>query len=417
MQLKRKITIGFIAALSFFASANTHDPQIEKRNFTMDRMLSDSVVENEVVSFNSEINPDEVIGTYSMLNDDYSIPDNPQPRINNIEAEKVADFSQKYRSVDETLYVLIDTNVYASDDENSEVIQQAVYGDYIHKIGNDPYTEDSFSKIEINGQEAYIKTKNLTEQILFKEKKQNVYAEQEVVVYTEVEMQNELTRVNRLESMDLIGASKDIYRVYINDTVGYVLKEGVSTEMVFDESNMKVWATSKVSVKTAPDDNSESISILYKNDGIQQVAVSKEWSKVNLNGSTGYVRTENLTTVRPISKGEEIAQYALQFVGNPYVYGGTSLTHGTDCSGFVQSVYAHFGYSLSRTTTTQIMQGSAVSYSNARPGDLIFYSGHVAMYIGNGQIVHASNSAPYPTGGIKISPATYSTIIGIRRIV
>lgn len=416
---KRKIAIGFIAALGFFASTNVNIfSDIEKKNFTIDRVLSDTSVENETVSFNNvEMNPNEVIGTYSLLSDNYSTPENPQTRIRNVEAEKVADFSQKYRPVDEVLYTMMDANIYASDDENSKLIQQAVYGDYIHKIGDDPYTEDGFSKIEINGQEAYIKTKNLTDQILFKEKKQEVYAKQEVVVYTEVEMQNELTKVNRLDSMDLIGESKDIYRVYINDTVGYVLKEGISTEMVFDESNMRVWATSKVSIKTAPDDNSESISVLYKNDGIQRVAISKEWSKVTINGSTGYIRTEFLTTVRPISKGEEIAQYALQFVGNPYVYGGTSLTHGADCSGFVQSVYAHFGYSLNRTATTQMMNGRSVSYSNIQPGDLIFYSGHVAIYIGNGQIVHASNSRPYPEGGIKVSPATYTTIIGVRRIV
>lgn len=116
--------------------------------------------------------------------------------------------------------------------------------------------------------------------------------------------------------------------------------------------------------------------------------------------------------------GSAIVNYALQFVGNPYVWGGTSLTNGADCSGFVQQVYAHFGYSLPRTSSEQRSAGRAVSYSEAQPGDIICYSGHVAIYMGGGQIVHASNSAPYPQGGIKVSPnAAYQTILSVRRIV
>ena len=116
--------------------------------------------------------------------------------------------------------------------------------------------------------------------------------------------------------------------------------------------------------------------------------------------------------------GSAVASYATQFVGNPYVYGGTSLTNGADCSGFVQSVYANFGVSLPRTSYEQMTVGTEVSYSEAQPGDLICYGGHVAIYLGNGQIVHASNSAPYPAGGIKISDnAAYRTILSVRRVI
>lgn len=116
--------------------------------------------------------------------------------------------------------------------------------------------------------------------------------------------------------------------------------------------------------------------------------------------------------------GQAVADFALQFVGNPYVWGGTSLTNGADCSGFVQSVYANFGYSLSRTSESQMYEGRSVSYSEAQPGDLICYGSHVAIYIGNGQIVHASNSAPYPAGGIKVTDnAAYRTILSVRRII
>ena len=110
--------------------------------------------------------------------------------------------------------------------------------------------------------------------------------------------------------------------------------------------------------------------------------------------------------------GSSIVDYATQFVGNPYVWGGTSLTSVADCSGFTQSVYAQFGYSLPRTSYEQQNWGTEVSYADAQPGDLICYGGHVAIYMGNGQIVHASNSRD----GIKISnDATYRTILSVRR--
>lgn len=112
------------------------------------------------------------------------------------------------------------------------------------------------------------------------------------------------------------------------------------------------------------------------------------------------------------SSGSSIVDYATQFVGNPYVWGGTSLTSGADCSGFTQSVYAQFGYSLPRTSYEQQNWGTEVSYADAQPGDLICYGGHVAIYMGNGQIVHASNSRD----GIKISNnAAYRTILSVRR--
>lgn len=115
--------------------------------------------------------------------------------------------------------------------------------------------------------------------------------------------------------------------------------------------------------------------------------------------------------------GGDVASYAMQFVGNPYVSGGTSLTEGADCSGYVMSVYSHFGISLPHSSVALAGCGQEVSYENAQPGDIVCYTGHVGIYIGNGQIVNASSSKPYPVGGIKTNSATYRTITTIRRVL
>lgn len=113
------------------------------------------------------------------------------------------------------------------------------------------------------------------------------------------------------------------------------------------------------------------------------------------------------------SLGQQVCDYACQFVGNPYVYGGTSLTDGADCSGFTQAVYAHFGISIPRDSYSQRSCGYGVSYEEAQPGDIICYAGHVALYLGDGQIVHASTEQT----GITYGYATYRTILAVRRVI
>lgn len=138
-----------------------------------------------------------------------------------------------------------------------------------------------------------------------------------------------------------------------------------------------------------------------------------EEAKKNAASSAGDNKSDLIQNSGGSASGKEIANYACKFVGNPYVLGGTSLTNGADCSGFTYRVYKDFGYSIPRTSTAQRSAGVGVNYSEAQPGDLICYAGHVAIYIGGGQIVHAST----PKTGIKYGSATYKTILAVRRIV
>lgn len=222
-------------------------------------------------------------------------------------------------------------------------------------------------------------------------------------------------------------------------------------------------------VRSEPTRESEWVGKLYPDSASEIIGPVGEWTKVQSGTVTGYVYTEYIITgneaeerardlaessgaedIREVVQhaesreeeearlaeekrvaeeeaarvaeeqaeeastlGQAVVDYACQFIGNPYVWGGTSLTEGADCSGFVQSVYAHFGISLPRTTWDQEYSGIGISYSEAMPGDLILYEGHVGIYIGNGQIVNAINASK----GIGIIPAACMSIKTVRRVI
>lgn len=146
-----------------------------------------------------------------------------------------------------------------------------------------------------------------------------------------------------------------------------------------------------------------------------QAAAAKKAAENKASSDSGS-SSGGTTTYAPPSgsaSGQAVVDFAMQFVGNPYVYGGTSLTNGADCSGFVMSVYSNFGVSLPHSSAADRNVGATVNgIENAQPGDIICYSGHVGIYAGNGQIVHASTSKT----GIIVSNATYRSILSIRRI-
>ena len=143
--------------------------------------------------------------------------------------------------------------------------------------------------------------------------------------------------------------------------------------------------------------------------GLQEIGPQKEETQKN-----GKAAEAAAQETEKVDKGAEVVAFATQFVGNPYKYGGTSLTGGADCSGFVMSVFKQFGIELPRTSREQGRAGTEVGgLENAVPGDIISYKGHIGIYIGQNQLVHASNERE----GIKISPATYKRILSIRRVI
>ncbi len=157
-----------------------------------------------------------------------------------------------------------------------------------------------------------------------------------------------------------------------------------------------------------------SVSETVEDTGYTETYVEESYAEETYVEETYEEPTATVTSSS--SLGSSIASYATQFVGNPYVYGGTSLTNGADCSGFTQSVFANFGISLPRTAAAQASGGTSVALSDIQPGDLLFYSngsgiGHVSIYIGNGQVVHASTSST----GIIISSANYRTPVSAKR--
>ena len=179
--------------------------------------------------------------------------------------------------------------------------------------------------------------------------------------------------------------------------------------------------TKKLNIRVKKSMKSKRITVLHKGDRVKLLSNNSKWVAVEVNGLVGYtqgryisVKNGGTASDTTVTKGESVVNYALKFVGNPYRWGGTSLTHGADCSGFVMSVYRHFGKSLPHSSYAQRRVGRRVgSLSKAKPGDIICYSGHVAIYMGNNKVVHASN----PRDGIKITKgAAYRSIVTIRRV-
>ncbi|WMC92954.1 C40 family peptidase [Kineothrix sp. MB12-C1] len=192
--------------------------------------------------------------------------------------------------------------------------------------------------------------------------------------------------------------------------------------------------TDSLKVREEPNTDSEVVTMVPKGEELDVVEMNGDWVKILIDDEENYIASEYVKieeklgtaiTMTELLYGQgvsdirvDLCQYAKQFVGNPYVWGGTSLTKGADCSGFVLSVFKNFGISLPRNSGSQAGAGTKITMSQAQPGDLIFYAkggniNHVAIYIGGGQVVHASS----PKTGIKISTYNYRTPAKVVRVL
>ena len=235
-----------------------------------------------------------------------------------------------------------------------------------------------------------------------------------------------VARVHDGDEVEVVEENGDWIKVATTDGEGYISAEYATIETSYPTGDtMEVVEARKESpYETLEDAKAEAMraeNVLAK---AQALTASGKTSAATAIGVVAKAKLAADATATKQAKaqkiydesfsGEAVVRYAMQFIGNPYVSGGTSLTDGCDCSGFTQSVYKHFGYSLPRRSDDQGQYGKAVDgMENAQPGDIFYYVGHVGIYIGNGYIVHAST----PASGIKITAATYRSIASIRRIV
>ncbi|MFA9375445.1 MAG: NlpC/P60 family protein [Lachnotalea sp.] len=230
------------------------------------------------------------------------------------------------------------------------------------------------------------------------------------------------------------------YQIKSGKVTGYVKAEYLLTG---EDANAKaeevktVMATvntTTLKVRMEPSTDAKVLTLIPIEEELEVLEDNGDWIKVTVDSDEGYISKDYVDISYELPKAVSITelkygtgvsdvrvsvvQYAKQFLGNPYVWGGTSLTNGTDCSGFVLSILANYGVSLPRTSTSQSTSGSAIDLADVLPGDLVFYGSggsvsHVAMYIGGGQVIHASGVRT----GIKISNMYYRTPIRARRFL
>ena len=289
-----------------------------------------------------------------------------------------------YTDVNETVWATYSVSIRSAASTDADKLDVLVGSYSITRTG---VGDNGWSKVDYNGQTGYIKSDYLTT------------------------TKPQVTESNQTSSSSNTSSSKsDI-----------------------EEVKETVYATAGVNIRAKASADADKIGTLAAGGSITRTGkTSSGWSRVDYNGQTGYIKSDYLTTTKPTvtsnttasstssssSLGQQIADFAVQYVGYPYVYGGNSLTNGVDCSGFTQQVYLHFGYSIPRRASIQATVGTSVAISDLQPGDLVFYGdsegvGHVVIYIGNGKVVHAST----PSKGIIISDLYYRTPMCAKRII
>ncbi|MBR2121781.1 MAG: C40 family peptidase [Lachnospiraceae bacterium] len=241
---------------------------------------------------------------------------------------------------------------------------------------------------------------------------------------------------------NVVGEENGWYQIVSGEVEGYVKADYLATgadarllakDAIFLQAVVHV-DEGKLTVRLEPDERAGALTAVSNGEVLDVVDALGNWVKINLDNNIAYVSSRYVTLDRSLKTAVSIAEltygtevnniraqlcnYAQQFIGNPYVWGGTSLTKGADCSGYVQTIYKTYGVTLPRVAADQARAGTIIPYSEALPGDLVFYSSrgyidHVAIYIGNGMVVNAGS----PRSGICVKAANYRTITRVVRVL
>lgn len=336
--------------------------------------------------------------------------------------EKVADLSQKYSSTDKYFYVASDSFLYSSDTTASEVLSDLPYGTYVHCIGYDKYTKDGYSKIEVEGTIGYIHTSELTTDVLFTKSETTTYTIDTTIVYDSFECKTKSKSIGRHKPVNTIAYNNEIgiYEVELSTgNFGYIKYGDVSTEMLFDETDKILYAKSDISIYENYTTDSNTITTLSTYDKIKVIGVSSDWAKVSLGDTFGYTKLCDLQETIP--RSIQAVQFAYDMLGVKYVWGGASKK-GTDCSGLTMQCYAAAGIYLPHSASAQNNCGTKVSLSEAKPGDLITWSnngrtvGHVGIYIGNGNMIHASSGRGQVMISNVVQYSKHTKLVSVVRI-
>ncbi len=377
----------------------------------------DSLLSSKKDTENSNISKEYAVSDFSDSIDKYNhLIEDDKSYIINIDADLLMSGNNEDKkedtSKDETISTGVDQTVTIEDNSSDKVNKPSDYNVMNHVA--DYYNPENFKNTGIANVDSYLNIRK--------------GPGTNTAIVGKMPPNSECTIISsdgvwaKIKSGDVTGYVKLEYIVTGNGAQK-IIKDKGRLVIVVDCSSLRVRAKESTS--------SEILYRISRGEELDIVSSTKDWVKVEINNEYGYVAREyvNISFALPKATAVEtlsgyssvrtsIVEYSKKFLGNRYVYGGNSLTNGIDCSGFTKQIYAKFGYSLPRTSRQQANVGKSISSSQIKPGDLVFYGNsktinHVAIYIGGGKIIHASN----PRSGIKISNMNYTTPKKIVRVI
>lgn len=356
--------------------------------------------------------------------------------------------SNNFSDVNYYMYVKENAKILSDSNPNSSKVKDVKRGDYVHVIKEDFTGSTNMVNVEYNEVNGYIPKSLLSSDRIYKTIDKEILIKNDTKAYLDDRLSKEEFSLTAGDMVYATSESKDVTIIKKNKKHYYIKTEDTSLNRTFSKNTKTIEAKSTGNILLTPNNGSTTVNKIMPGEKIEQVESNGEWAKVKVDENfEGFIRLEDLQLMEEgktpnntkenssaiddddnqfaydnydnedtvnVTSGDAIVDTALQYVGNRYVWGGNSLTKGTDCSGFTKLIYAKYGYDLPRYSGDQRNVGRGVSLSEAKPGDIVCYPGHVAIYMGNERIVHAST----PRGGIKTGSVYIGKrILTIRRII